>query len=53
MNEDEAAVVAAAELAVEPVPDAIVPIPDHADERGNTFTGCWIEVRHAEGGLQD
>lgn len=50
MTEDEAAVIAAAEMAADPVPDVMIPIPDHTDGRGNTFTGCWIEGRDSTHG---
>jgi hypothetical protein len=44
VDDDEAAVIAAAELAADPLPDAVTVIPD-GTYGGVTFTGCWIEVR--------
>lgn len=47
MNEDEATVIAAAEMAADPVPDVMIPIPD-GTVGGCTFTGCWAESRAGE-----
>jgi hypothetical protein len=50
VDDNEAAVLAAAETAADPVPDAVIFIPD-GTYGGATFKDCRIEVRHGEAGV--